>query len=107
MRRVCRHYRSHSPNVCSRGGEMKSFAFARAEDPQFAIQLVSQNPNTKFLGGGTNLIDLARENIEQPDRLVDITPLPFAEVEIRPDGSVRIGALVRNSHLAADESILE
>ena len=86
---------------------MKSFAFARAEDPKLAIQLVSQNLNTKFLGGGTNLIDLARENIEQPDRLVDITPLPLAEIEATAGGGVRIGALVRNSHLAANETILE
>jgi xanthine dehydrogenase YagS FAD-binding subunit len=86
---------------------MKSFAYARATSQASAVQLVYQNSNAKFLGGGTNLVDLLRENIEQPDHLVDITGLPLAEIEELPDGGVRIGALVRNSHLAANRIILE
>ena len=66
-----------------------------------AALLIAQNASAKFLGGGTNLIDLMRENIEQPDALVDITRLPLAAMEELPDGGLRIGALVRNSHLAA------
>ena len=81
---------------------MKNFAYARAEDVETAIQSITQNLNTKFLGGGTNLVDLMRENIEQPDKLVDITALPLAQVEEISDGGVRIGALVRNTDLASD-----
>jgi xanthine dehydrogenase YagS FAD-binding subunit len=86
---------------------MKNFAYARAENVGAALQAIAQNPNAKFLAGGTNLVDLMRENIEQPDRLVDVTALPLAQVEELPGGGVRIGALVRNSHLAANRLIRE
>ncbi|MGB7922664.1 MAG: xanthine dehydrogenase family protein subunit M [Pyrinomonadaceae bacterium] len=86
---------------------MRNFAYARAENVGTAIQSVTQNPNAKFLGGGTNLVDLMRENIEQPDSLVDVTALPLAQVEELPGGGVMIGALVRNSHLAANRVIRE
>jgi len=79
---------------------MKNFAYARADDLGSAIGFLS-GLNTKPLGGGTNLIDLMRENIEQPDALVDITRLPLSGIEEQPGGGLRIGALVRNSHLAA------
>lgn len=69
------------------------------------MRLVSGNGLAKFLGGGTNLVDLMREGIEQPAHLVDVTRLPLAQIEERPDGGVRIGALVRNSHLAAHRLI--
>ena len=86
---------------------MKNFAYARAESVGDAVQVIAQEPNAKFLGGGTNLVDLMRENIERPDRLVDVTALPLAEVEETADGGVRVGALVRNSHLAANPVIRE
>ena len=86
---------------------MKQFAYARAENAETALQLITRNQNAKFLGGGTNLLDLLRENIEQPDYLVDITGLPHAAIEEIPGGGVRIGALVRNSHLAANRMIRE
>jgi xanthine dehydrogenase YagS FAD-binding subunit len=86
---------------------MKSFSYARATDQATAIDLISQNGNSKFLGGGTNLIDLMREYIEQPDGLVDITRLPLADVEELPDGGLRIGTMVRNSHLAANRLVRE
>ena len=57
---------------------MKNFAYTRAENVGSAIQSITQIPNAKFLGGGTNLVDLMRENIEQPDHLVDLTALPLA-----------------------------
>ena len=81
---------------------MKNFSYARAEDQQSALHFLSQNGGAKLLGGGTNLIDLMRENIEQPDALVDITRLPLTAVEELPDGGLRIGALVRYSHLAGN-----
>ncbi len=86
---------------------MKSFTYSRAEDLRSAVSTLSLHPNAKFLGGGTNLIDLMRENIEQPDSLVDVTRLPLSEVEELPQGGLRVGALVRNSHLAANALIRE
>ena len=80
---------------------MKNFAYARAENVGSAIQSITQLQNAKFLGGGTNLVDLMRENIEQPDHLVDLTALPLAQVDELPGGGMRIGALVTNSYLAA------
>jgi xanthine dehydrogenase YagS FAD-binding subunit len=76
---------------------MKNFAYARAEDVGAAIQSITQLQNAKFLGGGTNLVDLMRENIEQPDHLVDLTALPLAQVDELPGGGMSIGALVTNS----------
>lgn len=86
---------------------MKNFAYARAETVEAALQSIAQNQSAKFLGGGTNLVDLMRENIEQPEQLVDVTGLPLAQVEALPGGGVRIGALVKNSHLAAHQLIRE
>ncbi len=86
---------------------MKNFSYARADDQQSALALLSQSANTKFLGGGTNLIDLMRENIEQPDALVDITRVPLTAIDELPSGGLRIGALVRNSHLAAHQVVRE
>ncbi len=86
---------------------MKNFSYARALDQESALGLLSQSTSTKLLGGGTNLVDLMRENIEQPDTLVDITRLPLTGIDELPDGGLRIGALVRNSHLAAHPIVRE
>jgi xanthine dehydrogenase YagS FAD-binding subunit len=79
---------------------MKNFAYSRADSAQSAVRLLSGATNAKFLGGGTNLVDLMRENIEQPDALVDVTALPFNTIEELPDGGVEIGAAVRNTAVA-------
>lgn len=84
---------------------MKNFAYTRAANVETAVQSIANNQNASLLGGGTNLVDLMRENIAQPDQLVDVTGLPLAQIEELPGGAVRIGALVRNSHLAAHELI--
>ena len=84
---------------------MKPFTFIQAYDPANAIAEISNHTVAKFIGGGTNLVDLMREKIEQPDVVIDVTHLPLAEVKELPDGSVQIGALVRNSHLAANNII--
>lgn len=86
---------------------MKNFAYSRADNAQAAVNLLSQNPNAKFLGGGTNLVDLMRENIEQPDALVDVSGLPFNQIEELSDGAISIGAAVKNSALANHRIIRE
>jgi xanthine dehydrogenase YagS FAD-binding subunit len=78
---------------------MRPFAYERAGDPAGA--LAAMGPETRYLGGGTNLVDLMRLGVERPARLVDVARLPGA-VEGMPDGGLRIGASVRNSDLAAD-----
>jgi len=84
---------------------MKVFSYVRAPDVATAVGAIAAEPNAKFLGGGTNLVDLMRENIEQPDVVVDITALPLTGVTELAGGGVRIGALARNSHVAADPLI--
>ena len=64
------------------------------------MQAIISEPQAKFLGGGTNLVDLMREGIEQPDTVIDITRLPLDAIDELADGGVRIGAMVRNSSLA-------
>lgn len=85
---------------------MKNFAYKRAENSESAIQFVTQNQGAKFLGGGTNLVDLMRENIERPDALVDVTHLS-KDIEELEDGTIRIGAATKNTALANDKSIRE
>jgi xanthine dehydrogenase YagS FAD-binding subunit len=84
---------------------MRPFAYVSAPDVATAVRAIASEPRAKFIGGGTNLVDLMREDIEQPDTVVDITGLPLTEVTELPEGGVRIGALVRNSHLAAHSII--
>lgn len=84
---------------------MNPFRYERASDGPAAVALLSQAPTGAFLGGGTNLVDHMKLGIAQPDLLVDITHLPYDRIESLPDGGVRIGALMRNSDLAADRTI--
>ena len=80
---------------------MKGFAFLRVTDVDTALRTIVAEPRARFLGGGTNIVDLMREGIEQPQTVIDITRLPLDGIEELADGGLRIGALVRNSHLAA------
>ena len=84
---------------------MKPFRYERAGDASAAVALLAQAPNGAFLGGGTNLVDHMKLGVAQPDLLVDISHLPYDSIELLPDGSVRIGAAVRNSDLAADRTV--
>lgn len=84
---------------------MNPFRYEHATDAASAIATLAQAPNAAFLGGGTNLVDLMKIGVATPDLLVDVTRLPFNQVELLPDGSVRIGGAVRNSDLAADRLI--
>lgn len=84
---------------------MRQLAYVRPRSVEEALETIANTPNAKFLAGGTNLVDLIRNDIERPDTVVDVTALPLAEVTELPTGGVRIGALVRNSHLAAHSLI--
>ena len=83
---------------------MKAFTYERAADPRSAVAAVSR-AGAKFISGGTNLIDLMRLEIERPTHLVDISRLPFKEIEELPDGGLRIGAQAPNSDTAADSRV--
>ena len=85
---------------------MNPFTYSRAHDSQSAVSGVAASQQAKFLGGGTNLIDLMKMGVERPEQLVDINRLPLTQVEELPNnGGVRIGALVRNSDLAEHQLI--
>src|SRR6266567_4220153 len=87
------------------GTAMNPFRYERASDAPSAVALLAQEPGGVFLAGGTNLVDHLRLGVRQPDLLIDISHLPYDRIELLPDGGVRIGALVRNSDLAADRTI--
>src|SRR6266700_2352904 len=84
---------------------MKPFRYERANDASSAVALLAQAPEGVFLGGGTNLVDLMKLGVAQPQVLIDISHLPAKRIELLSDCSVRIGAAVRNSDLAADRTI--
>jgi xanthine dehydrogenase YagS FAD-binding subunit len=77
---------------------MKPFDYLRATEPSAAIQAATRN-QTKFIAGGTNLLDLMKEGVEQPDRLIDITRMKLSQIQSTSNG-VRIGALAKNSDTA-------
>ena len=78
---------------------MRPFKYARASDPNGAVGTVAANPQAKFLAGGTNLLDLMKEDVERPNQLVDLTRLKLAEITRTRDG-VSIGALAKNTDTA-------
>jgi xanthine dehydrogenase YagS FAD-binding subunit len=84
---------------------MNPFRYERANDASTAVAMLAQAPGGAFLGGGTNLVDLMKLGVAQPQLLIDVSHLPYNRVELLSDGSVRIGAAVRNSDLAADLTI--
>ncbi|MCK2056601.1 xanthine dehydrogenase family protein subunit M [Methylobacterium sp. 37f] len=84
---------------------MKSFTYERPGTPAEAAAAVARTPNAKFIAGGTNLLDLMKLQIETPTHLVDVNGLGLDKVEPTPEGGLRIGALVRNTDLAADASV--
>jgi xanthine dehydrogenase YagS FAD-binding subunit len=79
---------------------MINFQYARATDVAEAVHQMAADPTAKFIAGGTNLIDLMKEDVECPSRLIDISRLPLKTIEETADGGLRIGALVPNSDLA-------
>ncbi|MGO8953095.1 MAG: FAD binding domain-containing protein [Rhodomicrobium sp.] len=79
---------------------MINFQYSRATGVADAVRQKAADPKAKFIAGGTNLIDLMKEDVERPTRLIDISRLPLRTVEAVKGGGVRIGALVPNSDLA-------
>ncbi|GAA1903447.1 xanthine dehydrogenase family protein subunit M [Nocardioides lentus] len=84
---------------------MRELAYVRATDAAAAVAAVAADPDARFLGGGTNLVDHLKLGVATPGSLVDVSGLPLTDVESTPDagpdGGLRIGANVRNSDLAA------
>src|SRR5215471_3519472 len=97
MRRLSQH---PCGNPAGDGAIVINFQYARANDVADAVRQMVADPTAKFIAGGTNLIDLMKENVERPSRLIDITRLPLNTVEETDGGGLRIGALVPNSDLA-------
>jgi len=79
---------------------MNSFSYFRPGDVNGALQQI-RTPGAKFIGGGSNLLDLMKGGIERPVVLIDISHLPLSEISTAPGGGIRIGALARNSDVAA------
>jgi xanthine dehydrogenase YagS FAD-binding subunit len=84
---------------------MKSFTYERARSPEDAAADAARTPGAKFIAGGTNLLDLMKLQIETPSHLIDVNGLALDKIEATPEGGLRIGALVRNTDLAADERV--
>jgi xanthine dehydrogenase YagS FAD-binding subunit len=84
---------------------MKSFTYERATSPAEAAAAAARVPDAKFIAGGTNLLDLMKLEIETPGHLIDVNGLAFDKIEPTNDGGLRIGALVRNTDLAADARV--
>ena len=81
---------------------MKSFTYERARSPAEAAAAAAGRPGAKFIAGGTNLLDLMKLQIEAPTHLIDVNGLELDKIEATPEGGLRIGAVVRNTDLAAD-----
>lgn len=79
---------------------MINIEYQRATDPQSAAAFMRSHPDAAFIGGGTNLLDLMKADVERPQVLLDVNRLALSDVSERADGGLRIGALVRNSDLA-------
>lgn len=84
---------------------MKPFTYERAISPAEAAEAAARNPAAKFIAGGTNLLDLMKLEIETPAHLVDVNGLGLDKIESTREGGLRIGALVRNTDMAADPRV--
>ncbi|SCX66779.1 xanthine dehydrogenase family protein subunit M [Variovorax sp. EL159] len=84
---------------------MKAFTYERAASPAQAVAAAARVPGARFIAGGTNLLDLMKLEIETPAHLIDVNGLGFDKIEGTPDNGLRIGALVRNTDLAANERV--
>lgn len=84
---------------------MNSFSYTRVSDVRSAVHAVTAQPQAVFIAGGTNLIDLMKENVSRPSHLVDITRVPLNRIEELADGGLRLGALVTNADTAYNAEV--
>jgi xanthine dehydrogenase YagS FAD-binding subunit len=85
---------------------MKYFSYQRVHTPSEAISTFKRTPGSRYLAGGTNLIDLMKRGIEEPAHLIDVSRIGLDKIEEIDGGGLRIGALVRNSDIASDKRII-
>ncbi len=84
---------------------MRPFTYERVQSPAAAAAAASRNAKAKFIAGGTNLLDLMKLEIETPTHLIDVNGLGLDSIEPTANGGLRIGALVRNTALAAHDTV--
>jgi xanthine dehydrogenase YagS FAD-binding subunit len=84
---------------------MRPFKYVRASNADEAARAVAANPQAKFLAGGTNILDLMKEDVERPNELVDLTRLKLSEIKAGPGGGLTIGALAKNTDPANHPTI--
>ncbi|MCX6216672.1 xanthine dehydrogenase family protein subunit M [Spirosoma sp.] len=86
---------------------MNSFTYSRTDAVDTAVRERASESTAKFIAGGTNLIDLMKENVERPTHLIDITRLPLTTISDNVNGGLRLGALVTNADTAYNEQVIE
>src|SRR4051812_38051938 len=84
---------------------MTHFSYSRVGSVSEALGEIARDGAAQFIAGGTNLIDLMKENVLKPNRLIDVNHLPLAHIEAGEDGGLRIGALLTNTDVAYNEQI--
>lgn len=84
---------------------MNPFSYERAKTPAEAAAAAARTPGSRFIAGGTNLLDLMKLGIESPTHLIDVNGLRLDKIEPTDEGGLRVGALVRNTDLAADTRV--
>ena len=84
---------------------MRPFTYSRAASVEDAVEAAARTPGTRFIAGGTNLLDLMKLQIETPAHLIDVNHLGLDRIERTTEGGLRIGAMVRNTALAADKMV--
>lgn len=84
---------------------MNGFSYVRVDDVAAAVREMGRDSAARFIAGGTNLIDLMKENVARPSRLIDIARLPLNKIEDTPEGGLRLGALMTNTETAYNEQI--
>ncbi len=84
---------------------MRAFTYERATSVEAAARVAASNSQAKFIAGGTNLLDLMKLEIETPTHLIDVNGLGLDAIEETTDGGLRIGAMVRNTDLAAHDTV--
>ncbi len=86
---------------------MNRFELARADSVADALARIAGNEQARFIAGGTNLLDLMKEDVSRPQLLIDITHLPLAKIEEGGNGGLKVGAMVSNADLAHDEQVAQ